>query len=505
MLATESLAQKALAISLGLFLFGQLFVGGNTLDVVLLSAGWSVAVLLLAICVQLSGSHRARAQGALVAALLGVSLLAVSGIVGLTTLPSERWQALPGHDFYINAERVLRTVIGDSTPLAISLDPPGTVRALLALAPAFAIFVAGSLLKRSLLLKVLGVSVVIAVAQAVFGIVQIGFGTPTILSLDTAAGGNRASGTFINKNHYATLLAMHLPLVLMRAAGQFTFFKSHDEPSTLSNVWWGVAAALIVAALVASLSRAGATAGLIVALITLALCGSRKQFHSQRIVFVLSGLLAIMLAWLSNLDRLIASMTGSVITESALGRQLMNEYTFLGAQSFWPLGAGFGSYSIAFQRFQTPELIGFIDYAHNDYAQLIFETGAVGVVVLLCFAMAGVVTAINLIKHGITATRVSPAVGCLLGAIAFAIHAWFDFPAHIPGVAMVVCLLLAASTNDALVNVRPRPASLHDRSADGPTTGHRKRHPLKTGEDTTAPITLQPNPWITRPGDTEKT
>ena len=99
MLATESLAQKALAISLGLFLFGQLFVGGNTLDVVLLSAGWSFAVLLLASYLQLAAPHRAHTRGALIGALLGVSLLAMSGIVGLVTLAPERWQTLPGHDF----------------------------------------------------------------------------------------------------------------------------------------------------------------------------------------------------------------------------------------------------------------------------------------------------------------------------------------------------------------------------------------------------------------------
>ncbi|MGL5003646.1 MAG: hypothetical protein ACRDAM_11960, partial [Casimicrobium sp.] len=37
------------------------------------------------------------------------------------------------------------------------------------------------------------------------------------------------------------------------------------------------------------------------------------------------------------------------------------------------------------------------------------------------------------------------ALACLLGVLAFAIHAWFDFPGHIPVVAGVATFLFAAA------------------------------------------------------------
>ncbi len=512
MQSTKSTAQKALASSLGLFLFGQLIVGGNTADVILFNACWSVAVLLAAVYLgfmqstDLSTLVPSRLPSASLTTLLGLSLLSVSGIVGLTAVGPTVWLTLPGHAYYADDVATLHAVVGEASPLAISLDPAGTVRSLLVLAPAIAIFVAVRMMQRDAVLALLGVSVILAVIQASLGILQIGLGTPSWLSADAYVGGNFAKGTFVSRNSYATLLAIHLPIVMMRASGQFTFFRSSGEPSALSNLWWGVAAALIAAALVGSLSRAGSTAGFTVALITLALCGSRQQRRSRQVVFAAVALLAVLLAWLSNLDRLLASMTGTAISDSALGRQWLTDTSFAAAKSFWPLGAGLGSYGIAIQRFQTSDFVGFIEYAHNDYAQLIFETGAVGAAVLAGFALATVSVLVNLFKHGVTATRVSPAAGCFLGALAFAIHAWFDFPAHIPGITIAACLMFAASANFALINVRPDASLSRDKHTGGPTTVRRKRRgDSESEDDATSPLTEQPSPWITQQGDSKKT
>ena len=53
-------------------------------------------------------------------------------------------------------------------------------------------------------------------------------------------------------------------------------------------------------------------------------------------------------------------------------------------------------------------------------------------------------------------------MACILGALAFAIHAWFDFPAHIPAVAIIATLLFTASMNRELIAVAKRRISRRD-------------------------------------------
>ena len=500
--STQSTAQKALAISLGLFLLVILVRGGNTPNVVAVSAILGIAVFLVA---GLAAWSRVKltVTYSFVAFAGSLLLILAMGVLGLVAIDAQAWLQLPGHDFYKPALAVLKQQDIDASSIAISLDPSSTVRALLAAVTACAVALAAYLLPRALALKVLGGMLVLTLFQAVLGIAQFALGSPEFLVQD-AAYATRAIGTFVNKNHFATLMAMSLPLMLMRASGQVVFFRSTSQPTSLSNVWWGFATVIVAVALMASLSKAGSTAGFAVALVTIAMCAWSAPSQSRRLAFVGIALLALLMASASSLDRLLASMTGSAFAESVAGRQWLNENTFTAAKQFWPLGAGLGAYSIAFQRFQTPDFVGFVEHAHNDYAQIVFELGAVGLVILIGLALAAVLAGLCLLR-----TRtLSPAVGCYLGAFAFAIHAWFDFPAHIPGVAIIVCMLFAFSMNPALADLKAHQRHSRETSDQGPATVRRKRRSnASEGSSDLAPVTISPNnPWtVTHSGETKDT
>ena len=458
-LALSELAEKALALALGLFLLLALFRGGNTDAAITLALVGSLVVLAFTSLLALS---RGRVNGTISspAALLFVAallmLLAV-GAVALVPVSTQSWLALPGRQAYSHLVALLGESDFGLQQLPLSIDAAGTRRALLALAPCIAISIAVPLLSRRHLLRLLGAFVVLAAAEALLGLFQLGFRGASMLVLEYA-GHNRASGTFVNKNHYATLLAMALPLLIFRATGQFSFFSHRHEASALTNVWWGVVAAFVAAALVASLSRAGVLAGGIVAVIALALCPLREHLRSRQVLFTVLALvaLAVALAAMTGLGSLIRSVTQGGLGDGASNRTLMNAHTWSGIVAFFPFGAGLGSYTVAFQRFQTPSLLGFVEYAHNDYLQLLFETGLVGVVILILLALAAIVTGRTLWRDYDKRQRLSPAVACYLGALAFAIHAWFDFPAHIPAIAIIATLLFSASMNPALIAVGQR-------------------------------------------------
>jgi len=455
------LTEKALALVLGLFLLLALFRGGNTDIAMLFALGGGVSALAFAILLGflgapiLSGPSTASAMFT-----MALVLLLLVGLMDLMPVGADFWLLLPGRADYKNVVALLARPEFALERLAVSVDPVGTKRALVALAPCIAIAFASSLLSRRSLLRVLGALAVLATFEALIGLFQLGFrGASSVFVLEYA-GHSRASGTFVNKNHYATLLAMVLPLLIFRAAGQFSFFTHRHNASALSNTWWGVAAAFVAAALVASLSRAGVLAGGIAAAIAIVFCSIQQRSRSRRVLAVVLALvaLAIGLAAITGLGQLLRSVLNGGLGDGASARAIMNAHTWTGISEFFPLGAGLGSYSIAFQRFQTPQLLGFIEYAHNDYLQLIFETGLVGIVILVLLVAAAGVSARAIWTEHVKGERLSPALACFVGAMAFAIHAWFDFPSHIPATAIIATLLFAASMNSALVAVGRRRA-----------------------------------------------
>ena len=384
-----------------------------------------------------------------VCAMLG---LVVIGLAALVPLSPETWLALPGRAAYADVVAALRQPPIDLSSVSLSFDPVGASYATLSLLIALSVGLAAMLLPAPLLLSVLALFVGIAIAQACLGLLQLVFGTPSFLAFDTAVGSNRATGTFVNKNHYATLLAMALPLMIFRTAGQFNFSQKVASPSPLSSIWWGVATATVAAALVASLSRAGSAAGFSVAVLASLICGFRKQaITGQRFGLLGVAVLALALASMSSLSLLLDSLQGEAFADSAEGRKALVRLSMIGAISFFPVGSGLGSFSIAFQRFQADGVAGFIEHVHNDYVELLFEAGALGCVVLICFAIAAVAAGLRLWKSQSQTQPLSPAIACWLGALAFAIHAWFDFPSHIPGLAIAVSLLFGASMNSTFV------------------------------------------------------
>ena len=458
---TYDLTEKALAFVLGLFLLIALFRGGNTDIALLFALGGGICLLTMAILLGFLGAPILRsASTACVIFTTALLLLLLVGLVDLTPVVADAWLLLPGRSEYKDVVALLARPEFALEKLAISVDPVGTKRALLALAPCIAIAFVSSLLSRRSLLRVLGALAVLATFEALIGLFQLGFrGASSVFVLEYA-GHHRASGTFVNKNHYATLLAMVLPLLIFRAAGQFSFFTHRHNASALSNTWWGVAAAFVAAALVASLSRAGVLAGGIAAAIAIVLCTMQQRSRSRRVLAVVLALaaLTIGLAAITGLGQLLRSLLNGGLGDGASARAVMNAHTWTGISEFFPLGAGLGSYSIAFQRFQTPQLLGFIEYAHNDYLQLIFETGLVGIVILVLLVAAAGVSARTIWTERVKGERLSPALPCFVGGLAFAIHAWFDFPSHIPATAIIATLLFAASMNPALVAVGRRRA-----------------------------------------------
>jgi O-antigen ligase len=439
--------------------------GANT-DGAIFAAG-ILAIFVFATSVFVAAS-RIRPKTTIASKLLLVAfaLIGASAAAMLLPISNETFLSFAGRSHYAEILAYQSALSDGPRSLALSLDPTRSMIALVVLVVAAAIALSVALLSRRALLAVLGAYAVIVVLEAVIGLLQLGLGSPSFLSYDAAVGGRRAAGTFVNKNHFATFLAMALPLLLMRSAGHFSFFLVRDRNSALRRAWWGFATALVAAALVASVSRAGAAAGFTVALIAVVVCLVSTTDLRQRLAFAAIAIVAIAIAAMAGFQLMLESVSGNLLDQSVGSRNLLNAMTLDGVKAFFPIGAGLGSYAIAFPRFQRAEFPGFVEHAHNDYLQLLFELGFVGAIVLLLLGASWLLNVYRRFAERSTVPLTNPAVACALGVLAFAIHAWFDFPARIPSVAWAATLLLAASFHPELVASR---ASRHDRRRRRPS------------------------------------
>lgn len=114
-------------------------------------------------------------------------------------------------------------------------------------------------------------------------------------------------------------------------------------------------------------------------------------------------------------------------------------------QQYPALGTGFGTFQFVFPMVDSATLGLVATHAENEYAQILVETGVVGLVIVVAFmAMIG--------RHFIANIRstfplAASAYGLGFGLIAAAVHSFTDFGQHFPaigGLSAVLCGLLVS-------------------------------------------------------------
>jgi O-antigen ligase len=130
---------------------------------------------------------------------------------------------------------------------------------------------------------------------------------------------------------------------------------------------------------------------------------------------------------------------------AAEGRNKITSSALSAALQFWPWGSGLGSFEAVFPRFQPAIRIGYIEYAHNDYAQLLMELGAAGVVLMVIFAILLTHQVLNFVRVYRVEKRLPKNVVmqcfCGVALLAFLLHSWVEFNMHIPALAITAAFL----------------------------------------------------------------
>lgn len=371
----------------------------------------------------------------------GLTLLLLYPLVYLIPIPAALVGLFPGRDLYLATDDLFGSDVTRGF-VQLALVPAETQAAWLFLLVPVAVYVGTRLLDPRGAERFVWLLLAIAALQAALGLMQYGAGAgPLYFGLDHAHG--NAVGTFTNRNHLAGLLAMTLPLALA-----LLVYSVGQRPRDRGNHWkerilflgslrghvavgYAAIVLLLILAVVFTRSRAGIALtmlGILLATFAYArrLGGTNVYGLTGTLVTAAIGL-GLVIGLAPVLDRF--TVTGAI--EDA--RWTINAATLEGIRHFLPFGSGPGGYAEVFPAYQPVELGRyFINHAHNDYLQWLFEGGLLAALLMLFFAVLylrqwsrvwtpGAWTRMRFIQ-------VAAGIGLLLGAL----HSLVEFHLHIP-------------------------------------------------------------------------
>jgi O-antigen ligase len=260
---------------------------------------------------------------------------------------------------------------------------------------------------------------------------------------------NLPFGPYINRNHYAGLMEMLIPI----AAGYVISMRQ----SLIVQMAMGLGLVIPVSSMLISGSRGGYTA-LIAEFFILCLLGWRRlPRRSRSPLLAVGGVgvagVAALAFWLASADvsqRLTDFLHLQTPNDPSLANRLVvSKDTWSIFKDHPWLGCGLGSFEAVFPQYQSFPSKFRWDHAHNDYAEALAEAGLAGGILILT----------ALVLYFRLAFRGSPRRpgcrfvwvqwGAALSCGGLLIHSLVDFNLHIPANAAWFAICLAIGTTDA--------------------------------------------------------
>jgi O-antigen ligase len=354
------------------------------------------------------------------------------------------------------------TALGQPVRAAIALDTESALTAVLRLMTAFLVFstvafTATGTHRAERLLSVLGAATVF---YAAYGLWIFFTGNKTVVGLPKWAHLDDLTGTFANRNSFATFAGMGflcLVSLLLQRIGRVPSGLSWRiviprvieilfAPRTLVIL---AGAIVVLAALLLSHSRAGLITTLIglVVLLALAVRGS----HVPGWLRMTFGLLLFGIVGLFMLG----GDGGTLVRllDTNLEQESRPEVYRLMLQAIgdspW-LGYGLGNFGAVFPLYRDATVSGFYDRAHSDHLELILELGIPAAALLYVGFMVVVVHCWRGVSRR-QRNKALPALGVAV-AVQVGLHSCVDFSLQIPALTCFFAIVLGLSYAQATKN-----------------------------------------------------
>ncbi|MGH8493474.1 MAG: O-antigen ligase family protein [Moraxellaceae bacterium] len=263
-----------------------------------------------------------------------------------------------------------------------------------------------------------------------------------------------ATGTYMNRNHLAGYLEMCLSvgtgLMIANIGNSLPSTNWRERARSLLHTLLGpktrqrLLLVSMVIALVMTHSRMGNTAFFAAMGISAGIGFIFFKRRSRSMVLLFGSMILIDLfiisAWF-GLDKLAQRIEQT--PGSREGRLTVNPEAWIWTKEHWLTGSGAGSFTSVFPSYRNQDVIGFYDYAHNDYLQLLGEYGVLGAALFAAIALYALWTSLQAQRERHNSLMQGMAFGSMMGIICLIIHSSTDFNLHIPANAALLTVLCA--------------------------------------------------------------
>lgn len=276
-----------------------------------------------------------------------------------------------------------------------------------------------------------------AAFQSVYGLLVVASASPRIWNEPKIHYLDSATGTFVNRNHFACYQAMMLCVGLGFLVRELR--RSRRRERDRARVWfWGFVFLVGLAGVPASLSRTGIALGGLALLGTWACAVGISGLRARLAVAVAVGLFVSLPLIQLGPNRLFERYVRAAGDLAASGGRLrVWQDTVEIVTSFPLLGCGFGTFAEVYPAFRSPDVRRFYAHAHNDVLQTVAEGGAIGA--LLAALLVGALG--RRIVRGLTGLAGAYGVGLAAALACIALHSLVDFNLHIPANAAAAAVL----------------------------------------------------------------
>ena len=280
---------------------------------------------------------------------------------------------------------------------------------------------------------------------ATFAMIQ-GLTAPRYLLYGIVKTPGTGFGSYINRNHYAGLMEMVIPFGLVISA-------SRSVPPSV-RLLSSFGSLVMLTSIFVSGSRGGMVA-VVIALIFFVFHYWRRERTSAAMRTVLAAaILASVFVGFFSYER-VASRSVMEATDS-IRLQIARDSIHLVAQHPF-FGSGLGTFTDVYPQVRTFPTNLFVNAAHDDYVQLVAETGLIGLLCTAAFLFLVFRNALLHIRHAQQSWFSAVTLAAMIGCIALLVHSLFDFNLEIPANAATFAFLagLASATPDRNPDLGP--------------------------------------------------